>query len=313
MKKLLFILSGILLLSCNRVTELPEVITSNAIVTDSGIFLTAEVSFTGGDRNTTRGFCWSESPNPTIINADFLDDGKGLGVYSTMIDGLEEYTTYYVRSFADNKAGKAYGNELSFTTGLFNLGNAYFDSKGCLICDNYEIGEQFSLNGNVYTVAGDGMLNSLKLYPSTFCTSKVTSLYEGNNITSFASDKLDDIGHWDVSSVTNMSYLFYHQPTNYGDYPYISNWDVSSVTNMSWMFSTVNSLDGNPSLNNHVCDLSQWDVSNVVNMDNMFYNNISIQNQDLSQWCVSNFTSEPNGFAPGNLIASKRPKWGTCP
>ena len=85
MKKLLFILSGILLLSCNRVTELPQVTSPNLVVTDTGLFARSEVNFTGGDRNTTRGFCWSESPNPTISNNLITDDGQGAGEYSYCI------------------------------------------------------------------------------------------------------------------------------------------------------------------------------------------------------------------------------------
>jgi surface protein len=41
----------------------------------------------------------------------------------------------------------------------------------------------------------------------------------------------------------------------------ISNWDVSNVTNMSWMFF------GGKAFNQ---DISKWDVSNVTNMARMF-------------------------------------------
>jgi hypothetical protein len=42
-----------------------------------------------------------------------------------------------------------------------------------------------------------------------------------------------NIKNWDVSNVTDMSYLFYH---NKDFNEYIGDWDVSNVKDMSWMF-----------------------------------------------------------------------------
>ena len=50
--------------------------------------------------------------------------------------------------------------------------------------------------------------------------------------------KYIDISYWDVSNVTNMSYMFFKckELKSVGD---ISNWDVSSVNYMSYMFFAV--------------------------------------------------------------------------
>ena len=48
-----------------------------------------------------------------------------------------------------------------------------------------------------------------------------------------------DIGNWDVSSVTDMSHMFAFTDNFNGD---ISGWDVSSVTNMSHMFRYATAL-----------------------------------------------------------------------
>ena len=64
-----------------------------------------------------------------------------------------------------------------------------------------------------------------------------------------------DISNWDVSSVTDMSYMFNESNFN-GD---ISNWDVSSVTNM--IICLIVQING---------DISNWDVSSVTNMSHMF-------------------------------------------
>lgn len=68
----------------------------------------------GGATVTERGFCISKLPNPTITNK--IANGSGVGSFASNITGLEANTTYYVRVYATNSVGTAYGNEISFTT-----------------------------------------------------------------------------------------------------------------------------------------------------------------------------------------------------
>jgi hypothetical protein len=67
----------------------------------------------GGDAITARGVCWSTSINPTIDN-NKTSNGTGTGTFSSSITGLISGTTYYVRAYATNSIGTAYGNQLSF-------------------------------------------------------------------------------------------------------------------------------------------------------------------------------------------------------
>ncbi len=64
---------------------------------------------------TARGVCWSTSPNPTVSGAK-TTDGTGPGFYVSALTGLAASTTYYVRAYATNSVGTAYGSEVSFTT-----------------------------------------------------------------------------------------------------------------------------------------------------------------------------------------------------
>ncbi len=94
----------------------------------------------------------------------------------------------------------------------------------------------------------------------------------------------DDISGWNVSNVTNMKSMFYgsttfNQPLN--------SWDVSNVTNMSFMFYGCK-LFNQP--------LNSWTVSNVTSMDFMFENCHKF-NQPLNSWDVSNVTSVSRMFA----------------
>jgi hypothetical protein len=68
----------------------------------------------GGAAITARGVCWSITLNPTIANSK-TSDGTGTGIFTSSITGLSAPTTYYVRAYATNSAGTAYGNEISFS------------------------------------------------------------------------------------------------------------------------------------------------------------------------------------------------------
>ena len=63
-----------------------------------------------------RGVCWNTSGNPALSD-NYTTDGSGMGIFTSNITGLSPLTTYYVRAYATNSMGTAYGNEISFTTG----------------------------------------------------------------------------------------------------------------------------------------------------------------------------------------------------
>ena len=69
----------------------------------------------GGFTVTSRGVCWSMSPEPTISNLHSTD-GNGLGTFVSTIAGLQSSTTYYVRAYATNANGTVYGEQRSVTT-----------------------------------------------------------------------------------------------------------------------------------------------------------------------------------------------------
>ena len=95
---------------------LPTVITTTVSAmtyktAGSGGNITSE----GGAAVTARGICWSTSANPTIVNSKTID-GKGTGTFTSTITGLSPQTNYYVRAYATNSLGTAYGDDVSFTT-----------------------------------------------------------------------------------------------------------------------------------------------------------------------------------------------------
>jgi len=81
----------------------------------------------GGAAVTAWGVCWSTSANPTLANS-FSQNNVSSSSFSSSLNGLTQNTTYYVRAYATNSVGTAYGNEVSFTTVnnvLLTIGQSY--------------------------------------------------------------------------------------------------------------------------------------------------------------------------------------------
>lgn len=96
--------------------SLPTVISSNPVsVTTHSALLGGTVGSAGGSVVTERGIVWSLNPGPVLSN-NKIAMGSGTGNFAQEVDDLPSGTTLYVRAYAINAGGTAYGNELLFTT-----------------------------------------------------------------------------------------------------------------------------------------------------------------------------------------------------
>jgi uncharacterized protein (TIGR02145 family) len=95
----------------------------------------------GGSPITDIGVCWNKSGDPQISDKCSVvdEDEKGIGEFNLYIDNLETNTTYFLKAFAINKEGTAYGNEVTFNTLSFAI------SKPC-----EETPTVTDYDGNVY-------------------------------------------------------------------------------------------------------------------------------------------------------------------
>jgi hypothetical protein len=93
------------------------------------------ITSNGGAAVTVKGVCWNTSGNPTISNS-YTQDGSGMGAFTSNLTGLSHNTHYYVRAYATNENGTAYGDQQSFTT---LKGNRDDDSTN-MIVPNVEAG-----------------------------------------------------------------------------------------------------------------------------------------------------------------------------
>lgn len=76
----------------------------------------------GGGNISARGIVWGPTGYPTVdYNHGYTNDGTGTGSFTSNLTGLLFTKGYYVRAYAINEAGIAYGNELSFSTSAWDI------------------------------------------------------------------------------------------------------------------------------------------------------------------------------------------------
>ncbi len=110
-------ITGIFLLSgCKKKPDLPTLSTTAISgITVNSASSGGNISSDGGAEVTIRGLCWNTSKDP-VVTGSHTTDGTGTGAFVSSITGLSPNTSYYVRAYATNSVGTAYGNEVNFTT-----------------------------------------------------------------------------------------------------------------------------------------------------------------------------------------------------
>ncbi|NLM38402.1 MAG: DUF285 domain-containing protein [Firmicutes bacterium] len=109
---------------------------------------------------------------------------------------------------------------------------------------------------------------------------------------------LVNIGDWNTSKVTNMSWMFYRAVNFNGD---ISNLNTTNVTDMSHMFREAISFNG---------DISDWNTTNVTNMSHMFREAVFF-NKDISDWNTSKVTDMSHMFQEAKSFDRDIGGWDT--
>lgn len=95
---------------------LPVVATKSVTdVTTTTAVVNASVGYDGGAAITEYGICYATTENPTTDNTKVVVTTNDNGNYSVSLEDLVSGQTYYVRAFATNSVGTAYGEQLSFT------------------------------------------------------------------------------------------------------------------------------------------------------------------------------------------------------
>ncbi len=114
------------------------VITTDSVTDITGTTASSggHISADGGDAVSARGVCWATTINPTIAD-DYTSDGADTGVFVSSATGLEVGTDYYLRAYATNTVGTAYGENQTFSTlnVMYITGNVGIDSAFLVTSD----------------------------------------------------------------------------------------------------------------------------------------------------------------------------------
>jgi len=150
-------------------TTIPTVTTTAASsITSSTAISGGNVTADGGATVTERGICYATTQTPTTANSK-VTSGTGTGTFTASMSGLAASTTYYVRAYAINSNGTAYGAQQSFTTltsggGTVTIGTGT-STQGYPINCYYG----YERSASIYTAAEVGVTGSLTMvewYPT---------------------------------------------------------------------------------------------------------------------------------------------------
>ena len=175
--------------------ELPTVTTDNITnITLQTASVIGNVTNNGGTTLITRGVCWSTFHNPTIDNTHITNSGD-TGSFTCSLSGLIANTMYYVRAYATNNVGTAYGNELTFITNI--------DGQPCP--NNATVTDY---DGNVY--------NTVQIGDQCWTRENMRTTHYANG----ASIPLGD------ATSPTMAYRYYpgNDANNVSTYGYLYNW-----------------------------------------------------------------------------------------
>lgn len=95
---------------------LPTVVTAAITPGTITAFGGGEVTADGNATVTARGVCWNTTGTPTITADSFTTNSGGIGVFTSTLSPLAPYQQYFVRAYATNSAGTAYGSPVTFTS-----------------------------------------------------------------------------------------------------------------------------------------------------------------------------------------------------
>jgi uncharacterized protein (TIGR02145 family) len=146
---ILIIIIGTIIAGCKKEKSTIPVLATAAVSNITSVTATSGGNITdiGAATISASGVCWSTLINPTITNSK-TTDGTGIGGYISSITGLTPVSTYYLRAYATNSVGTAYGNEISFST--TSASSSVTDIEGN-VYNSITIGNQVWIQQNLKT------------------------------------------------------------------------------------------------------------------------------------------------------------------
>ena len=270
------------------------------------------VSGSGGTPVTSRGVCWSTTPNPTVSNGHTFDS-DGTGGFTSGIAGLVPGTTYYIRAYATNSAGTAYGEQRVFTTTHPITDSILIDAQTCPGADTVT-----DYDGNIYRTVQIGNQCWMKENLRTTHYADGTVIPAGNTTSNTTAYRYPPHGH--ESEVTIYGYLYNWIAVMKGDSASNLNpsgvqgicpngWHVPSRTEWEQLQSYVGSqgqyVCGGDSTQIAKALASQvWCHTNSTSIACAVYNNVSANN-------ATGFSAHDAGYFRSSFIYGEARIWST--
>ena len=222
---------------------------------------------------------WGDGTTDSGVTGDITHTYPAVGTY--MVDISGEFPHIY---FAKNYPEKDDGGIDIERTGT----NKYNDNRKIISIEQWGDTKWKSMK-RAFFLCTNLKFNTSDI-PDLSKTTSMKSMFSG--ISSFNKD----ISSWDVSKVTDMSYMF--AKTNFNQN--IGSWDVSKVTDMTNMFYKTNFNQ----------NIGSWDTGKVTSMWAMFGENSSF-NQDIGSWNVSSVTNMNSMFWSARNFNQNIGNWDT--
>jgi uncharacterized protein (TIGR02145 family) len=222
------------------IVAVPAVNTTNATgITSNAAIIGGNVTHDGGTPVTARGVAYGTSATPTT-SGTITTDGTGMGVFTSTLTGLNPSTTYYVRAYATNSVGTAYGNEVSFiTTAIpsFTCGTSTVSDVDGNNYNTVQIGNQCWTQSNLKVSKyrnGDHIPTGLSDSAWVNNTSGAYVIYNNDSLNDTLYGKL--YNHYAVMDTRGLCPTGWHVPTD-GEWNVMAKYldlNADTVCNSCW-------------------------------------------------------------------------------
>lgn len=209
--------------------EKPTVITASATeVTTYSAYFGGNITSDGGVTVIDKGIYFWKQTNLEQASTK-VSAGAGSGIFSIGIKGLEPNTAYYVKAYAINSQGTAYGEQVKFTTGIdLYLAAVSTDAAKNITTNSATLGGNVTFDGNA-TVTEKGVVYSKYQNPTTaYPNHKVSASNGGTG--AFSSDIT---GLETNTTYYVRAYAKNSQGTSYGnEVPFNTTKETSNIVNI---------------------------------------------------------------------------------
>jgi len=225
----LFLIISLALFGCEEQYPQADLSTGEVIsITEASAICNGKILSDGGTDITSYGICWNTISNPTIDNSKTINN-NGAKEFSDSITGLKAGTTYYVRAYAINKGGVAYGSEKIFSTNGLSV-NTLMPTN--ILAHSAQIGGSIETDGTGFSIISRGICYSKNPLPTKINDTISIGVGKGSFIVSLANLESATI-YYVRAYATNKSGTYYGDVKQFATTDGLAKLTTISVTDIT--------------------------------------------------------------------------------